>query len=52
VEFPVSDSGRVHRDSETGAIGLPKPEKLCPPKPWSSELWYQEVLGWLAKYLK
>ncbi len=27
VEFPVSDSGRVQRDSETGAIGLLKPER-------------------------
>ncbi len=28
MEFPVSDSGRVHRDSETGATGLPKSENL------------------------
>jgi hypothetical protein len=26
VEFPVSDCGRVHQDSETGATGLLKPE--------------------------
>ena len=29
MEFPVSDSGRVHRDSETGATGLRKPESGC-----------------------
>jgi hypothetical protein len=26
MEFPVADSGRVHRDSETGTTELPKPE--------------------------
>jgi len=30
MEFPVSDSGRVHRDSETGATGLQTSENPAP----------------------